>query len=97
MSNPAQNGGPCPVIVKLSNISSICGSAAKVKSHGTVSSFSSSAAGYLVGISRTVAGDVSTSSPGSPIKQDVPVLRADHPICQASVSGVWRVAQRRFS
>jgi hypothetical protein len=46
-----------PVIVRLSKINASAENSAKVKSNGTVSSFSSSSAGFRVGISRNAAGD----------------------------------------
>ena len=97
MSNPAQNPAPCPVIVKSSEIDSI--SAEKTgrgEIDGTVSSYSPSAAGFRTGIPRKVVGDIHTAGQGSSITTDVPVLRADHPKSEASLSGVWQVAQRRF-
>lgn len=51
--------GLCPVIVQLPEINARkrAEDPAKVKSHGTVSSFSSSAAGFREGVSRKVTGD----------------------------------------
>jgi len=57
VSNPAQNRGPSPVIVQLSEIVSISGEPRKGKIDGTVSSFSQSAAGFRMGIPWNVAGD----------------------------------------
>jgi hypothetical protein len=60
--------------------------------NGTVSSFSPSAFGFCKRISRKDAGDLSAEGPGSSITKSVPVLRADYPASQASLSGVREVA-----
>lgn len=49
--------GLCPVIVQLSEINRNGGEPAKVKPNGTVSSFSSSAAGFRLGASWNVDGE----------------------------------------
>jgi hypothetical protein len=95
VSNPAQNGGPCHVIVRLSEIESISRTG-KGEIDGTVSSFSSSAAGFVTGITSKVAVEIQTADPGSSITKDVPILRADHAAGQARLSGVREVDQRRF-